>query len=223
LGQHADNESRQKFALLEFFAMPVVAFHKATDQPDHALLDRHPSSRPTPTGSSRYMRPARMRSIGWPRRKSSKEDSTKPNVGAWRTWVERAEGPPPSLRTNEREAIARKRVLAAGDLASAPNGMRAVEPRLAKFQSQLREMAEALYQDAVEERVAEAAACARRPGSWRAGRSIGASAGGLLDAVHQVAARDVSGQRTARALRSTGSPKAGRSGSGPLLGRAVTL
>jgi hypothetical protein len=32
---------------------------------------------------------------------------------AWRAWAERAEGPPPSPRTKEREAIARKRALGA--------------------------------------------------------------------------------------------------------------
>ena len=55
-------------------------------------------------------------------------------------WAATAGGPPPSPRTKEREDIAHRRVLIAGDLQAATLGQQAVEPRLATLNAELREL-----------------------------------------------------------------------------------
>jgi hypothetical protein len=59
---------------------------------------------------------------------------------AWRAWAQNdAQGPPPASRIAAREDVARRRTLLAGDLAGALNGERAVEPRLAALNAELRD------------------------------------------------------------------------------------
>jgi hypothetical protein len=77
---------------------------------------------------------------------------------AWRAWSATAEGPSPSPKTAERESIAQRRVLRANDLASALNGAKAVAPRLAQIDAELREIGISILQhraDAVMEEATE--------------------------------------------------------------------
>ena len=64
---------------------------------------------------------------------------------AWHAWAATAEGPPPAPRTADREAIARRRVMLAGDLQSAQNGARAVEDRLAGVTAEIGQVRVALF------------------------------------------------------------------------------
>jgi hypothetical protein len=75
---------------------------------------------------------------------------------AWHEWAETAEGPPPSPMTAQREAIAQRRVLLAGDLRSAMNGETAIAPRLQTLHAELTEVMVALYQRRVDALLREA-------------------------------------------------------------------
>jgi hypothetical protein len=75
----------------------------------------------------------------------------------WRQWAQRAEGPTPSPRVAEREAIARRRGLLANDLAAAIRGQEAVQPRLAELHAELRELGVQIFAENVEGLLVEAA------------------------------------------------------------------
>jgi hypothetical protein len=78
---------------------------------------------------------------------------------AWRAWAENdAEGPPPSPRAQERESIAQRRLLLAGDLQSATNGEKAVAPRLNALNAELREVLLKLYERRIDALMREAEA-----------------------------------------------------------------
>ena len=76
---------------------------------------------------------------------------------AWSAWSETCDGPAPSPRIAEREALAHKRVAAAASLASAVNGARAVEPRQLALNADFRRINDAIFAEKVARLTVEAA------------------------------------------------------------------
>ena len=114
---------------------------------------------------------------------------------AWRTWAENdAEGPPPSPRLKEREGIAQRRALIAGDLSGALAGQKAVEPRLAALHAELADIMLKLYERKVGELMDESEAInSAVHEAARAFVAVAEQADGLRDAVVAELERSVVG------------------------------
>ena len=114
---------------------------------------------------------------------------------AWRVWAQNdAEGPPPSPRMQEREGIARRRALLAGDLTGALNGQKAVAPRLAALNAELHDLMLKVFARRVDALIAEAEEVNRSVhAAAKAYLSVCEQADGLRDAV--IEALDPGGQR----------------------------
>jgi hypothetical protein len=114
---------------------------------------------------------------------------------AWRAWAENdAQAPPPSPRAQERERIAQARLLMAGDLQSATNGEKAVQPRLAALNAELRDVMLKIYERRIDALLEEAEAVNEAVhAAAQAFVAVGEQADGLRDAVVEALERAVNG------------------------------
>jgi hypothetical protein len=78
-------------------------------------------------------------------------------MDAWSDWAATCDGPPPSPRTQARDALARLRVAAAASLAGALNGVTAVAARRMALNAEFRRLGDEIFEVRVEKLLVEAA------------------------------------------------------------------
>jgi hypothetical protein len=119
---------------------------------------------------------------------------------AWRAWAEHAEGQPPSPKTAEREDLAKRRRLLAGDLQAALNGQTAVAPRLEALHAQLTQVGLKIFEQTIAALVDEAEALnADLHAAAATFLALCEQRDGLRDAVDASLSRPVNRQNEARA------------------------